>query len=83
MYKGCELPPSVRFSFCLDFNRSGKLWNFWDKLGQSLATARATTSSAVNVTIEAIKENTGLDENADLEYESKAIEGKNEKRKQT
>lgn len=37
VYKKCELPPSVRYSFCIDFNRSGKLWNFWDKLSQSLA----------------------------------------------
>ncbi|CAG7834244.1 unnamed protein product [Allacma fusca] len=36
MYIRCELPPSVRYSFCLDYNRSGKLWNFWDKLSQSI-----------------------------------------------
>jgi len=36
MYKRCALPPSVRYSFCLNFNRSGKLWNFWDRLSQSL-----------------------------------------------
>jgi len=35
-YKDCELPPSVRYSYCLSYERNNKLWNFWDKLAQSV-----------------------------------------------
>jgi myeloid differentiation primary response protein MyD88 len=38
----CALPPMLRFCFRLDYYRQNKLFNFWDKLDQSL---RVTTGA--------------------------------------
>lgn len=32
----CALPPMLRYCFRLDYHRQNKLFNFWDKLDQSL-----------------------------------------------
>lgn len=59
VYKKCELPPSVRYSFCIDYNRSGKLWNFWDKLSQSLAAATSANSQTNKARMNAPPEHKG------------------------
>jgi len=51
MYQECELPPSVRYSFCIRYSRAGKLWNFWDKLSQSLQTTSSTASSSSSILV--------------------------------
>lgn len=63
IYKQCTLPPSVRYSFCLDYNRSSKLWNFWERLGQSLSTIPSSSSSTSQllVTNESSKLNRSVD----------------------
>jgi len=43
----CDLPPMLRFSFRLDYFRNNKLFNVWEKLGQSL---KATTSVRREIT---------------------------------
>jgi hypothetical protein len=45
MYEECSLPPSVRYSFCIRYSRSGKLWNFWDKLSYSLKSPPTNTTA--------------------------------------
>jgi len=45
MYKRCERPMSVRYSYCLDYNRAGTLWNFWEKLSNSIISTPKTPSS--------------------------------------
>ncbi|KAJ8932755.1 hypothetical protein NQ314_014455 [Rhamnusium bicolor] len=50
LYKACEnLPPELACYFLLDYRRSGKLWNFWDKLYDSLRTAKHKTTTSENV----------------------------------
>ncbi|KAL0281098.1 UNVERIFIED_CONTAM: hypothetical protein PYX00_002193 [Menopon gallinae] len=36
LYEHCEIPPELSYYFLLDYNRAGKLWNFWDKLRDSI-----------------------------------------------
>ncbi|ODM99636.1 Myeloid differentiation primary response protein MyD88 [Orchesella cincta] len=59
VYKKCELPPSVRYSFCIDYNRSGKLWNFWDKLSQSLNVASQNKDCSPDLPTSASKQGIG------------------------
>ncbi|XP_055686122.1 myeloid differentiation primary response protein MyD88 [Lutzomyia longipalpis] len=36
LYEKCILPPNLSFYFVLNYQTSGKLFNFWDKLKQSI-----------------------------------------------
>lgn len=36
LYEKCEIPLELRNYFMLDYNRAGKLWNFWEKLRDSI-----------------------------------------------
>ncbi|KAK6633932.1 hypothetical protein RUM44_004539 [Polyplax serrata] len=36
LYEKCEVPPELSYYFFLDYNRASKLWNFWDKLRDSI-----------------------------------------------
>lgn len=36
LYRQCVLPETLEFYFLLNYQRSGKLWNFWDKLKKSI-----------------------------------------------
>lgn len=47
MYEQCELPPSVRYAFSIKYNRSGKLFNFWDRLSNSVRSPDPTSSRAL------------------------------------
>ncbi|CAL8082426.1 unnamed protein product [Orchesella dallaii] len=64
VYKKCELPPSVRYSFCIDYNRSGKLWNFWEKLSQSLTITSQCKDS--NASLHAVTSTLGARNGTDL-----------------
>jgi len=37
IYQKFLLPPQLNYYFVLDYTRSGRLWNFWDKLSQSVS----------------------------------------------
>lgn len=36
LYEKCEVPPELSYYFFLDYNRASKLWNFWEKLRDSI-----------------------------------------------
>lgn len=36
MYEACKLPPALSYFFPLIYTRSGRYWNFWDKLRDSI-----------------------------------------------
>nr|CAD7201539.1 unnamed protein product [Timema douglasi] len=38
LYQRCKLPPELSYYFFLDYTRSGKLWDFWTKLRDSIQT---------------------------------------------
>lgn len=38
------MPPELSYYFLLDYNRAGKLWNFWDKLRDSIQAPDASGS---------------------------------------
>ncbi|XP_067010924.2 myeloid differentiation primary response protein MyD88 isoform X2 [Anabrus simplex] len=40
MYERCTLPLDLNYYFPLDYSRSGKMWNFWDKLYDSIQVPR-------------------------------------------
>lgn len=39
LYRDCILPDTLRFYFVLNYIRAGNLFNFWDKLKESLEKA--------------------------------------------
>lgn len=53
IYKKCILPPQLNFYFSLHYENRGKLFNFWDKLQQSIQSpdnySSATHTSSVAV----------------------------------
>uniref|UniRef100_A0A182QGG1 TIR domain-containing protein n=1 Tax=Anopheles farauti TaxID=69004 RepID=A0A182QGG1_9DIPT len=58
VYDRCELPPHLRFTCRLDYQRSQNLYNFWDKLTDSI---RGAPRTAVGVEVDSkqvVKQNT-------------------------
>lgn len=49
LYQRCQLPPELSYYFLLDFNRAGKLWNFWEKLRDSIQAPSSTCLSRIDV----------------------------------
>ncbi|GAB0091724.1 uncharacterized protein DMENIID0001_065890 [Sergentomyia squamirostris] len=47
LYENCILPPNLSFYFVLNYQRSGKLYNFWDKLKQSIQNTPAENLAAL------------------------------------
>ncbi|XP_049942704.1 myeloid differentiation primary response protein MyD88 [Schistocerca serialis cubense] len=43
LYQKCQLPPELSYYFLLDFTRPGHLWNFWEKLHDSIAAPSANS----------------------------------------
>lgn len=39
LYQKCDLPPELSYYFLLDYSRAGLLWNFWEKLRDSIQSA--------------------------------------------
>uniref|UniRef100_A0A0K8TL98 Putative tir domain protein n=1 Tax=Tabanus bromius TaxID=304241 RepID=A0A0K8TL98_TABBR len=54
VYRACELPPTLSFYFLLYYERSGRFWNFWDKLRDSLQATVIKHPEASNFSIPAI-----------------------------
>lgn len=42
MYQRCQLPPELTYYYWLDYSRSGKLYDFWTKLHNSIQSASVT-----------------------------------------
>lgn len=42
MYQRCQLPPELTYYYWLDYARSGKLYDFWTKLHNSIQSASST-----------------------------------------
>lgn len=62
MYKACKMPPELQYYFRLDYSRSGKLYDFWAKLHDSVLSISSVTtpqsSTAIKLTeLPAIKAN--------------------------
>uniref|UniRef100_A0A1L8DAQ0 Tir domain protein n=1 Tax=Nyssomyia neivai TaxID=330878 RepID=A0A1L8DAQ0_9DIPT len=47
LYENCILPTNLSFYFLLNYQRSGKLYNFWDKLKQSIQNTPTETFAAL------------------------------------
>lgn len=47
LYENCILPPNLSFYFVLNYQRSGKLYNFWDKLKQSIQNTPAESLASL------------------------------------
>ncbi|XP_077282965.1 myeloid differentiation primary response protein MyD88 [Arctopsyche grandis] len=58
VYKDCKLPLPLSFYFLLHYERSGPLWNFWDKLRDSLKVTPQTLTEVQRGAIRAIEYNT-------------------------
>lgn len=41
IYSSCKIPPELSCYFMLDYTKAGKLWNFWDKLYDSIQVSKA------------------------------------------
>lgn len=44
VYERLELPSNLKFYFILDYKRSNKLYNFWDKLEDAIKAQTETLS---------------------------------------
>ncbi|XP_063234809.1 myeloid differentiation primary response protein MyD88 isoform X2 [Bacillus rossius redtenbacheri] len=44
LYKQCKLPADLSYYFLLDYTRSGRLWDFWKKLCDSIHTPESRAS---------------------------------------
>uniref|UniRef100_A0A182RII9 TIR domain-containing protein n=1 Tax=Anopheles funestus TaxID=62324 RepID=A0A182RII9_ANOFN len=49
VYDRCELPPHLRYTCRLDYQRSQNLYNFWDKLADSIRDAPRKVATEMNV----------------------------------
>ncbi|XP_059614113.1 myeloid differentiation primary response protein MyD88 [Phlebotomus argentipes] len=47
VYENVLLPPNLSFYFVLHYQRSGKLYNYWDKLKQSIQNTQAETLASL------------------------------------
>lgn len=56
MYQRCQLPSELTYYFWLDYSRSGKLYDFWTKLHNSILSA-TSVQQLVRTQVPAIKEN--------------------------
>lgn len=48
LYEHCDLPQTLKIYFILNYLRSGSLYNFWDKLRETLETAKFQTDRIAN-----------------------------------
>ncbi|XP_069672076.1 myeloid differentiation primary response protein MyD88 [Periplaneta americana] len=55
MYQRCQLPSELTYYFWLDYSRSGKLYDFWTKLHNSILST--TSAQPVKTQVPAIKAN--------------------------
>lgn len=46
LYQKCTLPPELSYYFILDYNRAGKLWDFWGRLRDSVKTPGTSSGTS-------------------------------------
>lgn len=49
IYSSCKIPPELSCYFMLDYTKAGKLWNFWDKLYDSIQVTKPGTRCEAGV----------------------------------
>ncbi|KAJ9590665.1 hypothetical protein L9F63_016293, partial [Diploptera punctata] len=72
MYQKCQLPPELAYYFWLDYSRSGRLYDFWTKLHNSVLSPSICSAPQASLGVK-ITELPAIKVNGEVDYETKEM----------